>query len=236
MAMKRTTILFLLLVFPLSAIAGSGPRITFDKLTHDYGKVKYGTKVTEEFSFTNTGDETLKIEDLRSTCGCTKAVKGSTEIPPKGQSKIIAEFDTTDLRPGRKKKIIFVHSNDPEQPIVKLTLLAEVLRELTVSPPSLAKKLPGFTSSVKFPLRISNSSDRECAITGVTVNGPLTRAQLEPEKIVIGPQSTGSGSVELKLEKQASRHYYMGRLMLLTDHPTEKEIELRYFIQLDQPR
>jgi hypothetical protein len=236
MPVLKTLILGLLLLVPGAAYAGSGPRITFDKNDHDYGKVRYGQTVTEEFTFTNTGDEKLVIEQLRSSCGCTKAVQGSSEIPAGGKSKIVASFDTTDLKPGMKQKMIYVHSNDPEKPVVKLVLIADVVKEVNISPPSLAKKLAGFAETVTFPVKISNTSDVEVAVKGLQVNAADVTAELEPHRVQVKPHGNGTFDVVLKLEKDPARHFYMGRLMVLTDHPKEKQIELGYLIQLDQPK
>ncbi len=97
-------LLITLLILPYGDVSAAGPRISFDRESHDYGKVFYGDSVSEQFIVTNTGDETLIIERLDASCGCTKAVKGSTEIPPKGKSKIVVEFDTKGLKAGRKNK------------------------------------------------------------------------------------------------------------------------------------
>jgi hypothetical protein len=221
---------------PMLALAGSGPRITFDKVTHDYGKVMYGNTVNEEFKFTNTGDETLRIENLRSTCGCTKAVQGSSEIAAKGKSKITASFDTTGLSPGRKRKTLFVHSNDPVNPEVELTIFADVIRELTVSPPSLAKKLHGPADEVKFTLKFSNASDRQISVTGLQARGMVLEPRLDPQPLVLDPHGSATAELSMRLEKKSDQHYYMGKLGLLTDHPREKEIDLRYLIQVDEAK
>jgi hypothetical protein len=230
----KTMVALMTLLIPALAWSQGGPRIVFDKQNHDYGKVRYGDKVVEEFSFTNTGDETLIIEQLRASCGCTKALKGSTEIPPGGKSKITAEFDTTDLRSGLKQKTIYVHSNDPENSIVKLNLTADVIRELSLNPPSLAKKLHDFADTVTFPVKISNTSDHVYAVTGLDAHGSDLHVTLKPDRVSVGPQGAAGFDLEIKLEKEAHRQFYMGKVLLLTDHPTEKRIEVQYLIRLEQ--
>ena len=231
----RSLITLLLLVnLPLVALAGDGPRISFDKYQHDYGKVLSGHTVTEEFSFTNTGDETLIIEKLRSSCGCTKAVKGSREIPPNGKSTIVAAFDTTGLRPGRKSKTVYVHTNDPLNKIVRLKLLVDVVTDIQVDPRSLAKRLPKFVDRVKFPMKIRNSSKTVCKIKGIKVPPNGLRASLAPNNIVVEPGTTVSFDLILKLKKESERHYYMGKLFLVIDHEREPEIEVTYAIKFSK--
>jgi hypothetical protein len=234
MRIGRLITLLVILSLPVWAVANEGPRISFDKYSHDYGKVLSGDTVTEEFTFTNTGDQTLIIEKLRSSCGCTKAVKGSREVPPNGKSKIVAAFDTTGLRPGRKSKTIYVHTNDSKKPLVKLILRADVVREITVDPPSLAKQLPGFVDAVSFPMKIHNASGKACKLTGVKVPRNGTTAFLKPGNVVAEAGATVPFELVIKLEKQPIRHYYMGKLFLVMDHPRETEIEVRYLIKIDK--
>jgi len=225
-------LVLLVALAPLPVLAG--PRISFDRDTHDYGKVLHGETVTEEFNFTNTGDQTLIIEELRSSCGCTKAIKGSSEVPPQGKSTIVAAFDTTGLSPGRKMQHLYVHSNDTAQPVVKLTLLANVVRELNVDPPTLAKHLESFSEVVSFPMRIVNSSDKPYTVTGVKGQTDGIEATLQPARLLVKPGAKEPFAVSLKLKKEPGRHYYMGKFFLLTDHPKEKEMELRYLMKIDK--
>jgi hypothetical protein len=234
MRVRVVAIVLVALMIPALGWSKNGPRITFDKQTHDYGKVRYGEKVVEEFAFTNTGDETLVIESLRATCGCTKAIKGDSEIRPGKASKIVAEFDTADLRPGLKQKSVFVHSNDPNNPVIKLNLTADVVRDLNLNPPSLLKKLHEYTHSVTFPVKISNTSDHAYNVTGLDVTGSDLRVSLKPEKVAVAPQGSAEFEVKIDLEKEAHRQFYMGKLVLHTDHPTERQIEVPCHIRLEQ--
>jgi hypothetical protein len=214
--------------------AQAGPAITFEKDSHDYGRVYYGDKVTAEFPFINSGDETLRIEKLRSSCGCTRAVEGAGNLPPKHKSKIVAAFETEGLSPGKKQKTIFVQSNDPKKPVVKLTLYADVIREVEVEPLSLTRRLPDFTESVSFPLKATNTSKQSIILDNVRIFGGKATASLAPDRLQIAPGKSVEFNVVLKLERSEGSHYYMGRMVLSTDHPKEKEIELRYLVQVEK--
>jgi hypothetical protein len=231
---KIGLLLIALLILPYGDVSAAGPRISFDRETHDYGKVFYGDSVTEQFVVTNTGDETLIIEKLDASCGCTKAVKGSTEIPPHGKSKIVVEFDTKGLKAGRKKQTIHVHSNDPTKPSTKLTLSADVVREVVVEPSKLNKALTNFIKKVSFPLKITNLSSKVFTVTGIRTQEGNPKAELAPNTILVEPRAIVAFTVEIELPPEPGRHLHMGRLALLTDHAREKEIEIPYLIQLDK--
>ena len=69
----KKAILFILLIFAplvLSAQA-SGPMISFDMETIDYGEIIKGSDGFRTFTFENTGDAPLEIQGVRSSCGCT---------------------------------------------------------------------------------------------------------------------------------------------------------------------
>lgn len=233
--MRIGCVVGLLLALTLEAgLAAAGPKITFDKESHDYGKVLYGDTVTEEFPFTNSGNATLVIEDLKSSCGCTKAVKGSREIPPRGTSKIIAAFDTNGLRAGAKLKTIFVHSNDPDRPVVKLIIRADVVKELSVEPPSIAKQVKGFTEAITVPMKLTNSSAKPYKVTGFQGDPVGMAVRMKPTSFDVPPDSTVPFTVTLVPGNSPSQVYYMGKFQLLTNHPKEAEMEVRYLIKLDK--
>jgi len=231
MRMFKVATLLALLAIPLSPAAA--PRISLDKETHDYGPVSYGKTVTEEFTVTNTGDQTLVIQRLRSSCGCTKAVKGSSSIPPGAETKVVASFNTIGLGPGRRRQSIFIDSNDPDRPSERLTLLVEVIKELNVDNPSLAKNLPKYVETVSFPLKISNSSEKPYTIKAIKSDSNGVRPSVHPKNLLVQPKSSTELTIELRLERDAQRHYYTGGLVLETDHPSETEINVRYFVKFD---
>ena len=47
------------------------PIMFFDKKTHDFGTIQDGAPQETVFSYTNTGDAPLVINEIKSTCGCT---------------------------------------------------------------------------------------------------------------------------------------------------------------------
>jgi hypothetical protein len=195
----------------------------------------YGETVTEEFILTNTGDQPLIIDKLEASCGCTKAVKGASEVPPQGHTKIVAAFDTTGLKAGKKQKTISVYTNDPERPVVKLTLLADLVREVSVEPPTMATTVTKYVEKVTFPLQISNSSDKPVTIQKLTNLPGTAPAELQPERVVVAPRSSRPFSIVIRLKEEPGRVYWMGRFNLETDHPREKEIDIRYLVRLGQP-
>jgi len=119
-----------------AAPAGGAPRIVFTEPVYDFGKVEQGEQVTHMFRFTNQGGQELRIESVKTSCGCTAAVISEDVIPPGKEGTISATFDTTHFS-GEKAKGITVYSNDPLQPVAALTLQGEITIEVGVEPAQL---------------------------------------------------------------------------------------------------
>lgn len=103
--------------------------IKFDKVEHDFGKIKEEAgKVKCRYTFTNMGDDTLKIINVKPSCGCTAVEWTKTGVLPKKTGFIDAEFDPAK-RPGMFNKNIAVTTNDPAQQMINLIIKGEVLQK-----------------------------------------------------------------------------------------------------------
>src|SRR5215510_15433787 len=113
-------------------VTANPPQISFTETVYDFGKVEQGDQVNHLFRFTNQGGRDLRIESVKTSCGCTAAVISSEVTEPGKEGTISATFDTTKFF-GEKVKEITVHSNDPVQPVVTLTLQGEIAVEVEVN-------------------------------------------------------------------------------------------------------
>jgi hypothetical protein len=213
----------------------TSPRISFDHEVKDFGKVPYGDKLVERFPFSNVGDDPLIVQDVRAECGCTKTLTGSRELAPGGHSEIVATFDASGLGPGRKERHVYVRSNDPQRPSVKLTLLANVVRELTANPSTLTMTIKPSPQSLSVDLQIANTSDKPVMIISVKTLDRDVQAEMEKERLVVDPASTTPCHIVMSLGRDNRRPVIAGVLILETDHVREKALRVPYLIQLATP-
>lgn len=101
------------------------PKIQFEKLEFDAGKIIQGEKVNYAFKFKNAGGGMLKIESAKPSCGCTASAPRKSEIEPGETSQIEMTFDSTG-RTGPQSKTITVISNDPMNPTIVLKFKCEI--------------------------------------------------------------------------------------------------------------
>jgi hypothetical protein len=87
----------------------SGPAISVDKETHEYGTLAYGSNSECVFTVTNIGTEPLIITKAQPSCGCTQPIFSSEPIAPGESATIKVSYDTN--RVGDFTKSITLMSN-----------------------------------------------------------------------------------------------------------------------------
>ncbi|MCM1079560.1 MAG: DUF1573 domain-containing protein [Bacteroidales bacterium] len=106
-------ILFTLLVmFAGMMTAAAQAQIKFDKTVHSFGQFSEGnSKQSCVFTFTNTGDKPLVINQTVASCGCTTPTYTKTPVLPgeKGEVKVV--YNGAGRFPGHFKKTITVRTN-----------------------------------------------------------------------------------------------------------------------------
>jgi hypothetical protein len=123
--MKKAGILLTLLVIT-GLLAAQQPKLSFEKTSHDFGKIKEQNGVASVvFTFTNKGDIPLVINRVHASCGCTTPTWTKEPIQPGKTGKITAAYDPKN-RPGSFIKTISVFSNAGTNATV-LTIKGEVI-------------------------------------------------------------------------------------------------------------
>lgn len=96
----------------------SGPMISLNKDTHDYGTIKMNADGNCEFMVTNTGTEPLIMSNCKGTCGCTVPKCEKNPIMPGESSAIKVAYDTKRVGPINKSVTITSNAvNDPTKVI-----------------------------------------------------------------------------------------------------------------------
>ena len=113
------------------------PRITFDKLVHNFGEVGLNTENHCEFGFTNTGNGVLEIEQIVVSCGsCTASELEKGRFAP-GESGTIKVKFYADAQPGQTTKNLTIYSNDRTNPNITLAVAAKVISKVDFEPKEL---------------------------------------------------------------------------------------------------
>lgn len=154
------------------------PHIVFDGSVFDFGKVEQGAQVNHLFRFTNQGGQDLRIESVKTSCGCTAAVISSEVIAPGQEGTISATFDTAKFA-GEKAKSISVYSNDPAQSVTTLVLQGEITVEVEVDPPQLYLGRVRRGEETTRSVDVLYAADKPIEIIKVETSSPLFIVQTQ---------------------------------------------------------
>ena len=90
---------------------------------HDYGEIMKDSDGTWSFTFKNLGKESIVINRVRSTCGCTVPDWPREPIEPGASGEITVKYNTSTT--GTFLKSVFVYSTAANSP-VKLQIKGKV--------------------------------------------------------------------------------------------------------------
>jgi hypothetical protein len=101
------------------------PQLRLNTYSLDFGKVKANGMATKEIQFTNAGRKELTLKSLQGNCTCISVTASKTALKPGENSTIKIAFDPQD-RSGTQQKAVTIYSNDPKNPVQRLTFTAYV--------------------------------------------------------------------------------------------------------------
>lgn len=107
-----------------SAFSQSGPELQVDSIV-DLGIISEGDSVSHTFTLTNTGDQTLIINEIEVTCTCLSTELSMTSILAGQEASIVVWFNT-EGKMGRQHKLVALKTNALE-PVTMLSIMAEIV-------------------------------------------------------------------------------------------------------------
>ncbi|MCQ2221563.1 MAG: DUF1573 domain-containing protein [Prevotella sp.] len=108
--MKRFFSLLTMLVFAIAMMAQAD--IKFDKTQHDFGKFSESDPIVKcTFTFTNTGDKPLVVNQAVASCGCTVPTYTKKPVQPGETGTVNVTYNGKGKFPGHFKKTITIRTN-----------------------------------------------------------------------------------------------------------------------------
>ena len=119
--MKKKTLAMIALV-GLAVSAMAEPKIAFEQTTHNFGTFSEANATQKcTFTFTNTGDQPLVINQATASCGCTVPKSTKTPVKPGEKGTIDVTYNGQGKFPGHFKKTITIRSNGTPE-MVRLSI------------------------------------------------------------------------------------------------------------------
>lgn len=113
------------------------PRIESATALYDMGTIPNDAPGEGEFAIFNRGTAPLVISKVSTSCGCTQGKAVDTTVPPGGQTAIKVTVDPFRIPQFTSRKTLTIITNDPENPQVKVDVVARVEPEIEWDPASL---------------------------------------------------------------------------------------------------
>ncbi len=219
-----------------------GPKIVPAETEYKFGDLAEGVTVTHKFVIFNKGDEVLNIKNVRASCGCTAVQPEKTELKP-GESTIIkTEFNTIG-RNGMQNKAIYVTSNDPQTPELRLTFTANILEkpsgnketlfdrpilQLGTTQHNFGKVKQG--EILEFSLPFQNSGKKELEIKDIQESCSCTATQLSNKKLKPGE----AGSIKIKLDTKDREGKLSRTVTFVTNDPMNPKQTITLFVNIEK--
>lgn len=96
------------LLLSLNLMLHPAPVVTWlTEQDHDFGEIRRGRPATFVFKFKNATADTLLLETVRTTCGCTAARYTEEPLAPGAVGEIAVEYDALQSGTFSKKIKVF---------------------------------------------------------------------------------------------------------------------------------
>ncbi|MHC5119752.1 MAG: DUF1573 domain-containing protein [Planctomycetota bacterium] len=214
------------------AEAEKTPKIVLTKETNDFGEVGPKSKHVADYEFVNKGNAALLVNNVQSTCGCSKPVlmkdgirhsvplKEPVPFEP-GQSGRVEVTFTAGSTKGAVKKHLYILTNDPVTPRAQLEVKANVVTKVSVAPESVDLLLD--QDNAGMPELVVQSEDgkefsiRSITVANKTIDVPFDATE-KATKFVLHP----------KVDIQKLEQFSTGVVQISTDHPQGGTLMVRY--------
>jgi hypothetical protein len=192
-----------------------GPKLQFDNVVHDFGKIGASEQAKHTFYFTNTGNQALYITNVHPSCGCTAAGEWTRMVEPGQFGAIPIQFNASSFN-GMVLKAVTVTSNDRQQPSALLQIKAQVWRPIEVTPQyaiiNIGPDSRGGTNIVRIinntdqPLTLSDpeSSNPSFVPTIVEVKTNLPGKEFQLIIAAVPPLPPGSTQAQIKIASSST--------------------------------
>lgn len=102
-----------------TAMSQQGNILELKEKSFDFGSILQGRPVSHEFVLFNKGTDTLKMENVQASCGCTTPVWSKEPVAPNGSTVIKVGYNALAEGAFEKSVNIFFNGNQVKSVIIK---------------------------------------------------------------------------------------------------------------------
>jgi hypothetical protein len=198
----------------------ASPSLVFDELEHDFGEIKQQSNVKHVFTFRNDGNGLLVVDNVKASCGCTGTLLSNKEIPPGESGEIEVSF-RSGLKRGKQKKSISVYSNDPQNPTIKLYIMANIITPVEFIPAHLNWTINRNELSKK-AVQLFHQPELDIEITKMETSSPAFKAVATPRENGERP----GYDIEITCDGSIPTSQFVEKLVVTTNNPEHPTLHL----------
>ncbi|MFA5362923.1 MAG: DUF1573 domain-containing protein [Candidatus Omnitrophota bacterium] len=98
-----------------------------DPALWDFGRIKAGQIAKHEFTLTNPAQVPLTIDAINTSCGCAVPAVKKKSLLPGESTQIEVSFNSLGYV-GPVEQYVYVHTDRMDNPVLKFTIKAEVIK------------------------------------------------------------------------------------------------------------
>jgi len=229
--MKSFRMSVLQMIFLLTVSAVQAKDITFlTPMKMDLGEVESGRVINGLIQFINTGKEPVKIDRIRTSCGCTVAETDKKEYMPGDTASITYKLNTHRFK-GKVHKSITITFENNEPPAKSVSLMVTCMNYLECHPRYLTFTRISVNPDtlVKREIRLTNYYKENIKIKRIYSKTDIIRVRFK--KRTIKPGKSYVFDVELKPDQPYKES---SRLMIEVDDERMEPIRLPVYVSIQE--
>lgn len=198
----------------------------FDEITHEFGSWPRGTTLTHQFKLTNTTKSPLHVSGLRTSCVCSTAQIGKSELQPGESTFVTATIDTKKYA-GTRTFTVYVNFDRPFADEARLVASATSREDVTVEPGELlfGRIKKGTPAKATLTVKSYNTGFQ---VTGVDNDNGYILPTLTPI------QGGGQGyQLEVKLRDDVPVGAWHAELWLKTNDAATPKIRVPLVVEIE---
>ena len=202
------------------SVASKNIKIEVIKAVHDFGELSPDTYNNCSFKFRNAGTETLKIEKVQSTCGCSVPKLDKMEYKPGEEGEVEVRFHAPS-RKGSVVKHLYIVSNDVNNPRAELELKANVVVMVEVSPEKVTLAFDEDNAGI-VPIKVKSIDNVLFTVTGFKASSQAITAEFNPK------EKSTEHVLNPKVDTELLSKNPVGSIIISVDHPKAKDVFVQY--------
>lgn len=196
------------------------PVLKVENPVHNFGVMGPNQKKSGEFKFKNVGDGILKINKVKSTCGCTVPQLKKKKYAP-GESGVIQVSFRSSSRQKPVTKHLYIESNDSKKPKFELTIKAQVKVNIAANPKKLNLSIVEENAGAK-PITITSKDSKTFAIKSFVSTKDIITTEFDPTvestKFILEP----------KVDIEKLKKTLKGNVKINVTHPSSSVVTIPF--------